>query len=43
MPEQKDVYYLFYRMMFFNMILLITGHYQNYVLGKMNAWSRVRS
>ena len=29
--------------MFYNMILLMTGHYQNYVLGKINAWSRVRS
>ena len=38
MPEQIDVYYLFYmimfylfyKMMFYNMILLMTGHYQNY-------------
>ena len=51
-PEQiNDVYYLFnkimlylfYKMMFYNMILLMTGHYQNYALGKINAWSRVRS
>ena len=38
MPEQSDVYYLFY-----NMIRLMTGHYQNCVLGNINAWSRVRS
>ena len=39
MPEQNDVYYLFDKIMFlffswndvYNMILLMAGHYQNYV------------
>ena len=38
MPEQNDVsylfykimFYLFYKMMFSNMILIMTGHYPNY-------------
>ena len=49
MPEQNNVhylfnkimFYLFYKMMLYNMILLMTGHYQNFVLGKINAWLRV--
>ena len=51
MPEQKDVYCLFYKimfylfskMMFYNMSLIImAGHYTNYALGNINACSRVR-
>ena len=38
----KIMFYLLYKMMFYNMILLMTGHYPNYALGKINAWSRVR-
>ena len=57
MPGQNAVYYLFfglcficYKMMFYNMILLMTGHsnwimtghYPNFALGKLNARSHVR-
>ena len=45
MPEQNDVYYLFYKIMFYlfskmmfcNVILIMTGHYPNYALVKINA------
>ena len=38
----NDVHYLFYNMMFYNMILLSKDRsLVNYGLGKINAWSRV--